>query len=65
MGYKRYFIILAAILLAIILDAFLFMGILGVTYDRVPMLYHILDIIVLSCALAILGDLVFKGGVLR
>ncbi len=63
--YKRYFIILAAILLAIALDAFIFMGILGVPYSRVPSSYHFLNIVLLSAALTIFGDMIFKGDVLR
>lgn len=62
---KRYAVIILAILLAVILDAFIFTILLGEPYSRVPTLYHLLDILALSCALTVLGDMVFKAGVLR
>lgn len=62
---KRYVVIILAIVLAVILDAFIFTVLLGEPYSRVPTLYHALDILALSCALAIVGDIVFKAGVLR
>lgn len=65
MGNRRYFIILAAFILAIILDAIIFVVILGVPYTLVPPTYHIGNTIMLTCAVAIAGDAVFKGGVLR
>jgi len=63
--YKRYFVIFGAILLAILLDAFIFTGILGVPYSLVPSSYHFLNIVLLSAALAIFGDMIFKADVLR
>lgn len=62
---KRYVVIIFAILLAIVLDAFIFTVVLGEPYSRVPTLYHALNVLVLSCALSILGDIIFKAGVLR
>jgi len=62
---KRYFIIIGSLLLAIVLDAIIYMGILGVPYGRVPFLYHAGVIVMLTCALAVLSDVLFKGSVLR
>lgn len=63
--YKRYFIIVASIFLAIILDAFIFTSILGVPYSRVPTTYHLASIVMLAAALAVFADLFLKGDVLR
>ncbi len=65
MGIKRYVVIVAAILLAIVLDAFIFTTILNTPYSRVPAIYHLGNILFLSCALAIIGDVIFDAGVLR
>lgn len=62
---KRYAVIILAILLAVVVDAFIFTIALGEPYSRVPTLYHVLDILALSCALAVLGDMIFKADVLR
>ncbi len=62
---KRYLIIIGAFLIAIVLDAVIFMGILGQPYSRVPFTYHAGTIVMLTCAMAVLGDALFKGDVLR
>lgn len=62
---KRYVVIVAAILLAVVLDAFIFTVILNTPYGRVPTIYHLGTILFLSCALAIIGDIIFDAGVLR
>lgn len=62
---KRYIIIIGALLLAIVLDVFIYTGLLGVPLSRVPLLYHAGVIVMLTCALAVLGDVLFKGSVLR
>ncbi|MBX7235418.1 MAG: hypothetical protein K1X65_13620 [Caldilineales bacterium] len=62
---KRYVVIILAILLAVVLDAFIFTVLLGEPYSRVPGTYHVLNILALSCALAVLGDMIFKADVLR
>lgn len=65
MSMKRYVVIVAAILLAVVLDAFIFTVILNTPYGRVPTIYHLGNILFLSCALAIIGDIIFDAGVLR
>ena len=62
---KRYIIIIGALLLAVVLDAIIYAGFLGVPLSRVPLLYHAGVIVMLTCALAVLGDVIFKGSVLR
>jgi len=62
---KRYIIIIGALLLAILLDVIIYTGLLGVPLSRVPLLYHAGVIVMLTCALAVLGDVLFKGSVLR
>ncbi|MCP4168367.1 MAG: hypothetical protein GY759_21085 [Chloroflexi bacterium] len=63
--YKRYIVILVSIILAIVLDAIIYVGILGVPYGLVPTLYHVGNIVMLAAALALIGDSVFKAGVLK
>lgn len=62
---KRYLFILAAFISAVVLDAFIFTVVLNSPYSRVPMMYHLGDILMLTCGLAALGDRLFNGGVLR
>ena len=62
---KRYIVIIGALLVAIVLDAIIFTGLLGVPLSRVPLLYHAGVIVMLTCALAVMGDVLFKGSVLR
>ncbi|MCO6451775.1 MAG: hypothetical protein J5I90_13405 [Caldilineales bacterium] len=62
---KRYLFIIASVLLAIALDAIIFVGLLDTPWGRVPTAYHIINIIFLSCGIAVLGDRFFNVGVLR
>ena len=65
MGYKRYFLIVISVLLGVFLDAVVFTAVLGEPYSRVPMLYHLGSIVMLTCAIAVAGDRIFKAGMLR
>ncbi|NOX62277.1 MAG: hypothetical protein GXP42_10105 [Chloroflexi bacterium] len=65
MGTKRYIVITLAFILAVVADAFIFTVLLDTPYSRVPMKYHILNIIVLTPALALIGDMIFKAGVVE
>ena len=65
MGSKRYIIIALAFILAIVVDAFIFTVVLDTPYARVPMKYHILNIVVLTPALALIADMIFNVGVVE
>ena len=65
MIYKRYIIIVGSFLLAIVLDAVIYTGLLDASYSGVPALYHIGTILMLGLGFTVLGDYIFKGDVLR